>query len=238
MGYLDYYQYQAAARGVHGLPDVIRGAEGRVHVWDRIVMPWLPVDRSQPVAELACGHGSFLWWLKERGFTRVAGVDSSAEQVRLARLTGVEAGQADALDWLRRQPDASQRALVGIDFIEHIAKDDLMVLLHEGRRVLAGGGRLILRYPNGDSPLVGMNLFNDITHVWTYTANCMDSLARMHGFAQTAFADEGEMAIRDHRWLKVPLCRASKAALGFLFRAAAREKVTLWSPNLWACLEK
>ena len=76
-------------------------------------------------------------------------------------------------------------ALVAIDFLEHISKDDVMELLRQAHRVLAKGGRFILRYPNGDSPLVGMNLFNDITHVWTYTPNCLDTLARMHGFART-----------------------------------------------------
>ena len=83
-----------------------------------------------------------------------------------------------------------------------------------------------------------MNLFNDITHVWTYTSNCLDSLARMHGFARTAFVDESELAIRDHRWFKVPLCRLSKTVLGILFRAATKEKIVFWSPHLWALLEK
>jgi len=102
---------------------------------------------------------------------------------------------------------------------------------------LAPGGRLILRYPNGDSPLVGMNLFNDITHVWTYTPNCLDTLARMHGFALTRFVDEGAAAVRDLRWLKVPLSRLCQVTLGFLLRGAARERVVYWSPNVWACLE-
>ena len=238
MGYLDYYQYQATARGIHGLPDVIRAAQDRTHIWKRIVAPWLPEDKGQPVAELACGHGSFLWWLKEQGFKQVTGVDSSKEQIEFARLIGATAEIKDALSWLGEQSAGSQHALVAIDFLEHISKDDVMELLRQAHRVLAKGGRFILRYPNGDSPLVGMNLFNDITHVWTYTPNCLDTLARMHGFARTQFVDESELAIRDQRWLKVPLCRASKAVLGFLFRAAAREHVVYWSPNLWACLEK
>ena len=238
MGHLDYYHYQATARGVRGLPDVIRAAQDRLHVWERIAVPWLPKEKAQPVAELACGHGSFLWWLKERGFTNVTGVDSSEEQVKFARQMGVATQVADAMSWLGEQPAGSQQALVAIDFLEHISKDDVMELLRHAHRVLAKGGRFILRYPNGDSPLVGMNLFNDITHVWTYTPNCLDTLARMHGFAKTAFVDESDGAIRDHRWVKVPLCRLSKMVLGFLFRAAAREKVVFWSPNLWACLEK
>ena len=238
MGHFDYYQYQATARGIRGLDDVRQAARDRMHVWDRIVLPWLPVDRQQPVAELACGHGSFLWWLNERGFKRVTGVDSSPEQIAFARQVGPATCVQDAIEWLRQQPDHSQAALAGIDFLEHLSKDDVMELLRHSRRVLSLGGRLILRYPNGDSPLVGMNLFNDITHVWTYTPNCLDTLARMHGFARTAFVDESAAAIRDHRWFKVPLCKFSQAMLGFLFRAAARERVIYWSPHIWACLEK
>jgi hypothetical protein len=83
-----------------------------------------------------------------------------------------------------------------------------------------------------------MNLFNDITHVWTYTPNCLDTLARMHGYRRILFNDEGSDAIRDHRWLKVPLCQLSTAFLRFLFRAATREKIRWFSPHLWACLEK
>ena len=46
-----------------------------------------------------------------------------------------------------------ESALIAIDFIEHISKDDMMELLRHSRRVLSPGGRLVLRYPNGDSPL-------------------------------------------------------------------------------------
>src|SRR6185436_1114776 len=118
--------------------------------------------------------------------------------------------------------------------IEHISKDEFMDLLKGTQRVLSAGGRLILRYPNGDSPLVGMNLFNDITHVWTYTLNCLNSLAMMHGFARVHFVDESSAAIRDHRWLKVPMCEICTSLLRLLFRAATREKVDYWSPHLWA----
>ena len=103
---------------------------------------------------------------------------------------------------------------------------------------MAPGGRLILRYPNGDSPLVGRNLFNDITHIWTYTTNCVETLGRMHGFLRFHFKDESSAAIRDARWLKVPLCKLSTAVLGLLFRAATKEEVSYWSPNIWAALER
>jgi 2-polyprenyl-3-methyl-5-hydroxy-6-metoxy-1,4-benzoquinol methylase len=239
MSHLDYYQFQAKARQVHSVQDVERLAHISSQRYHQIVGPWLPTDRNSPIAELACGHGSFLCWLRDGGYKQVNGIDSSPEQIELARqVTGVSVTLADVNTWLRQQPDASWQTLFGIDLIEHLPKDDLMVLLAGARRVLRPGGRLILRYPNGDSPLVGLNLFNDITHVWTYTSNCLTSLSQMHGFTRAEFVDESHAAICDHRWLKVPLCRISQFILGALFRAAAKDKVVSWSPNLWAALEK
>lgn len=145
---------------------------------------------------------------------------------------------ADVNLWLERQPVGSWQTIIAIDLIEHLTKDDLMIFLAGANRVLRPGGRLILRYPNGDSPLVGVNLFNDITHVWTYTANCLASLSKMHGFSQAEFADESTAAICKHRWLKVPLSRLSQAVLGAFIWAASKTKPISWSPNLWACLVK
>jgi SAM-dependent methyltransferase len=232
----DYYRFQAVARGVHSLEDIRLIAQSKAHIYDRVAAPWLPADRTAPLAELACGHGSFLCWLGSRGWTAVTGIDSSPEQIALARQTEVPVIEADVLAWLCAAPTASQAALIGIDLVEHMPKEAFLELLAEARRVLRPGGFLILRLPNGDSPLVGLNLFNDITHIWTYTTGCLRSLAQMQGYAAADFMDESEISIRDHRWLKVPLHRISRAILMVLFRAASYENVRLFSPHLWARL--
>lgn len=238
MSHLDYYRFQAEARGVRALADVERIAAEKAYLYDRLVLRWLPEDRARPVAELACGHGSFLQWLKTRNFSKVTGVDSSAEQVALAKQVGAGVEQDDVNRWLARQPNGHFAALVAIDLIEHLPKDDFMELLRASHAALAPGGSFILRLPNGDSPFVGRNLFNDITHTWTYTPNCLNSLAQMHGFSRTEFADEGADAIRDQRWLKVPLAKVSAFFLRALTQAATRERIEHLSPNLWARLVK
>lgn len=113
-----------------------------------------------------------------------------------------------------------------------------MDFLQHGHRTLKPGGKIIMRLPNGDSPFVGMNLFNDITHVWTYTPNCLESLGRMIGFSRFSFDDEGTSCIRDHRWIKVPLSRISQYILKLLFVSAAKASPKLWSPHLWVSLER
>ena len=238
MNHLDYYKFQAEARGVHSPDDVRRIAGAKSFIYDRIVRPWLPQDTTLPIAEVACGHGSFLHWLKSRGYTNVTGVDSSPEQIEFARQMGVTVEQDDVNRWLARQPKNHFTAIVAIDLVEHISKDDFMELLHLAQAVLSPGGSLILRLPNGDSPFVGMNLFNDITHVWTYTPNALNSLSQMHGFPSSQFADEGADAVRDHRWLKVPMGKICRFLLRATVRAVTRENIQFWSPHLWACLKK
>jgi 2-polyprenyl-3-methyl-5-hydroxy-6-metoxy-1,4-benzoquinol methylase len=238
MSHLDYYHYQSEARGVRSLEDVQRIAREKSYLYDRLVHAWLPTDTTRPIGELACGHGSFLQWLHSRGFTNIAGVDSSEEQVALARQVGAHVDLDDVNRWLARQPNNYYSALVAIDLAEHLSKDDFMDLLRCASAALSPGGSLILRLPNGDSPLVGMNLFNDITHVWTYTPNCLNSLSQMHGFSRTEFASEGYQTIRDQRWLKVPLGWLSALLLRVLLQAATREKPRNLGPNLWARLVK
>lgn len=238
MNHLSYYQYQAKARGVYSIDDVRRIANERSHFYDRVVLPWLPADRSSRLAELACGHGSFLCWLRDRGYRDTIGIDSSKEQIEFAKQIGTSVELDDAIRWISKQPDSSLDVIVAIDFAEHISKDDFMEILHHSRRTLKSGGKFIMRLPNGDSPFVGMNLFNDITHVWTYTPNCLESLGRMSGFTRFSFDDEGTAGIRDHRWIKVPLSRVCKSILALLFSSAAKVSPQLWSPHLWASLER
>lgn len=239
MGYLDdFYQYQAKARGILSTEHVLAQARSQKYLFDQMLAPWLPTDRAAAWVDIACGHGTFLVYLREAGYTRVRGIDFSTEQVTLARSTGSAVEQADAIAWLKAQATGSIQVLSAFDFIEHLTKDEMMGFLQHAQRVLQPGGRLLLRYPNGDSPLVGLTLFNDITHQWTYTSNCLNTLALMHGFRATQFRDEGTHGIRDARWLKIPLSLLARRLLRTWFQAAGHERISYWGANLWACLEK
>src|SRR5271166_1819331 len=142
MSHLDYYKYQTTARGVKGLREIEALAVARSHVYRRVVLPRLPQNRASRIAELASGHGSFLWWLKGEGFRHVTGIDSSSEQVLVAREVECVVEEADVVGWLEQQPAQSVDALVGIDLIEHLSKDDFMNMLKHSSRVLAPGGVL------------------------------------------------------------------------------------------------
>lgn len=233
--HLDYYTFQAEARGVRSVEDVRRMAAEQAFLY-RIAVPWLPASKSAVIADIGCGHGSYLLWLRGLGYTQVIGVDAAETQVRYAREGGARVELGDGITWLESQSEGSLDTVVGVDLIEHLSKDDFMRFLAASHRALRSGGNVVLRYPNGDSPFVGLNLFNDITHVWTYTTNCLESVGRMHGFVRFAFEDESVAGFRDRRWLKVPIARFSQLILRSLLQAASKEKVRYWNSSIWASL--
>src|SRR5438093_9616198 len=125
---------------------------------------------------------------KQQGYTDIAGSDSSACQIDLAKSAGLSVLRGDSLAELQAHPDNRWDCLFAIDFIEHLPKDKLIDFLAQSWRTLKPGGCLILRAPNGDSPLVGRNLFNDITHFWAYTSIATRALLGMAGFTRVQFA--------------------------------------------------
>src|SRR2546423_8317272 len=124
MGHQDSYQYKATARGIRDIQDVVRSARQAAYIYDRLVLPWLPTEKNSRIAELACGHGSFLCWLKERQFSNIEGVDSSAEQILFAKLVSAKVFRQDVNEWLKEQPLGSLAAIVGFDLMENLSQDE------------------------------------------------------------------------------------------------------------------
>src|SRR5438445_3626643 len=208
-----YYDYQAKARGLTSSADVDALVELMSPFYHRLVCPWLPNTRSAAIYEIACGPGIMLRFLKELGYTNITGSDSSACQIELAKSAGLAVLLADSREELRTHPNSRWDCLIAIDFVEHLPKDTLIDFFAQSYRTLRPGGRLILRAPNGDSPLAGRNLFNDITHVWAYTTIATQALLQMAGFGRVEFAEESCASIRHHRWLKIPLMKLFQALI-------------------------
>jgi SAM-dependent methyltransferase len=100
--------------------------------------------------DAGCGTGGFLAWAAEQGtFTRLCGIDLSAEAIELARET-VPAAELHAAP-LDRIPfgDGEFDVAVSLDVLQHVHEDVLDTSLRELRRVLRPGGFLLVR-TNGD----------------------------------------------------------------------------------------
>lgn len=233
-----YYDYQAKARSLATPEDFGKMFAFYKNLYDNLLPGWLPVDKSAEIYEVACGPGLLLKWMTGRGYTRIRGTDSSEPQIALAKSMGLPANLEDSLADLASLPPESLDCIIALNFYEHLPKEVFLDFLQLVERTLKPGGRLIIQGPNADSPLVGRNLFNDITHFWTYTSTSLKALFGMFGMTVVRSQDDVLEGLYHRRALKVPMARFSRWVLRLLFTAASREHVNSFGMFLWTMAEK
>lgn len=142
----------------------------------------LPVDRKIKLLDIGCGFGSFIAVLKDLGYTDVAGVDASEEQVQIAHDLGIfEVIHSDVLSFLTSSSNQYD-VITGFDIIEHFTKDEAIELLKLISVKLKPNGLLLLRCPNIDAPLGSMFAFGDYTHELFLNSSSASQLMRTCGY--------------------------------------------------------
>jgi 2-polyprenyl-3-methyl-5-hydroxy-6-metoxy-1,4-benzoquinol methylase len=224
MNSADYYQRQGEARGIENFHDLQKRSEMYFPVYDRLILPKLSKGNSAVIYEAACGPGMLLYWFKSHRFKNVTASDMAQKEVEIARETGYKVTHDNSIEDIQRYSQKFD-AIIAIDFIEHLEKGDFLKFLAVSHAALRPGGILILRAPNGDSPFVGLNLFNDITHVWAYTTTALRALLGLAGFHQICFDDDTVKSLHRWRLLKLPFMILSQMILRGLIRTASRQPV-------------
>jgi len=148
-----------------------------------IIRKHLPTNRGTEIVDLGCGHGTFVHLLKQAGYTRVRGVDVSAEQVDLAHQWGItEVEQSDILTFLAEQPPDSTDVILCMDVLEHLERQETFDILDHIYRVLRPGGQLLAHVPNAEG-LFGMRVrYGDFTHEVSFTPRSIASVLTTVGF--------------------------------------------------------
>jgi SAM-dependent methyltransferase len=181
-GSVDEGLYSAYASTHAGIKD--RRAEAGM--FREQVLPHLPRALDSRILELGCGQGELLRLAQSLGYARSEGVDRSEEQVAIARQNGVSGVScSDVADVLAKS--AVLDCVIAFDFLEHFSRDDGLALLSQVAERLNDGGTLLLRTPNGASPLGPYYQFGDLTHHTFYTPRSMQQAARLAGFRQARF---------------------------------------------------
>ncbi|GIW56941.1 MAG: hypothetical protein KatS3mg082_3345 [Nitrospiraceae bacterium] len=189
---------------------------GRAYAW--YLRGWLPHARDAAIADLACGQGRLLHWLKSRGYTNLTGVDISPDQVALARQVVPTVEQADVLEWLAQHPDRFD-CLIGLDIVEHFTREEALRFLELCYAALKPSGRLILQTPNADSPFDLQIRYGDITHEWAYNVNQLTRLLRRAGFTAIEPREQGP----------VPWGYSFASTVRFVVWGAIRAGLQIWN---------
>jgi SAM-dependent methyltransferase len=170
---LDSHQYV-------GFEDQFRGSQADIH---QRVSGYLPFFRgARDVLDIGCGRGEFLSLLREEGVP-ARGIDLNGAMVDVCRQQGLDASHADALSYLRAQPDGSLGGLFAAQVVEHLEPAYLTALLGEAFDKLRPGAPIVLETIN---PACWFAFFEsyirDITHVRPLHPDTLKYLLIASGF--------------------------------------------------------
>jgi SAM-dependent methyltransferase len=175
------YYSTTAARSHRSAEDHYEATAIALH---RRVRHFLPADPNTPIIDLGCGCGELLYMLEHRGYSRTRGVDLCAEEVDEAKkFVRGELACADALAYLKAQPDGSAGFITALNLVEHLPKDLLPDFFRDVRRVLSPGGTLLVMVPNAISPFGASTRYWDITHQTAFTPPSLRQLAALTGMS-------------------------------------------------------
>ncbi len=146
-----------------GFEDQFRGSSEDIR---QRVAEYLPLFAGgQDVLDVGCGRGEFLALLRDQGIT-ARGIDVNAAMIEVCRQQGLDAWEADALTYLRAQPDGSLGGLFAAQVVEHLEPRYLTSLLDAAFDKLRPGSTIVLETIN---PACWFAFFEsyirDITHV-------------------------------------------------------------------------
>lgn len=161
--------------------------------YDRRLNRFLRPLKSWSCLDIACGYGNFLAYLRSKGITEFVGVDTSADAVSAAKneFGTTQVLQIDAFTFLTTKTDSFD-LISGLDFIEHVTKDEFYNLLDKTLVALKPGGHFLLRTPNANG-LFGMSArYNDITHEICFTPGSITDALICSGYnVEAIWEDHG-----------------------------------------------
>jgi O-antigen chain-terminating methyltransferase len=177
-----------ADRLYRAFEDKYRGSRALIKSRLRVYLPFITPLKSAAstirAVDLGCGRGEWLELLVETGF-EAHGVDLDEAMLTDCRERRLPVSQADAVDFLRSLPDASQLVVSGFHIAEHLPFQQLRMLVQEASRVLSPGGLLILETPNPENlKVAGTSFYLDPTHQRPLPPGLLSFLPQYYGFAR------------------------------------------------------
>jgi SAM-dependent methyltransferase len=152
---------------------------------------WLPSDLDARWLDIGCGQGQVMSLAREVGFKRILGVDLSDEMLASCQARGLDVRKEDAMAFIKGALPESFGVVSAFDFLEHLAKADVLSLLRQIRRVVTPGGTVLIKVPNGGSPWVGDIFFSDLTHESMWTPASLAQLSQLAGFTDIQLREVG-----------------------------------------------
>ena len=169
---------------------------------------YLRLPKKAKILDLGCGMGSFLIAAKDLGYLDTQGIDSSPQQIEIAKNHGLPGDYVENSHlWLFERPSTFD-AIFLYDVLEHIPVESQIQFISDIHSSLKTGGVLFLRTPNANSSFASRYRWGDWTHHCAFTEHSLDFVLYNGGFT--------EIEIREDYFGKHPLWVPRPSPFGLL----------------------
>ena len=181
------------------------------------LLPAIPVISS---LDIGCGRGFTLAAMQRLGIHDVQGIDVDESQISSACSRGLKACRTHSISEYLDATNKQFELIVMMDVLEHVPKNEQVATVRSIYRVLAPGGRLVVQVPNANSIAASRWLYNDFTHICSYTEQSLRPVMLNGGFTKVKIESAGNSADR-------PSLRPSR-----VFTKSQREQARRWLVRL------
>lgn len=163
-------------------------------VWRRYYGRFLPNDINARILDMGCGNGGFVYWLQQKGFINVLGIDISPEQVEEAKkfcINNIEC--VDLIHFLKGR-EGYYDVIFARDAIEHFTKDEILAVLQLIYDSLKEGGGVVIQTTNSEGPFGSRIRYGDFTHEIAFTRSSLNHIFKAVGFSNVFFYSTGPVS--------------------------------------------
>ncbi|PCJ67846.1 MAG: hypothetical protein COA58_01535 [Bacteroidetes bacterium] len=207
-------------------------------VLDYLYSKFLPKEKQANILDIGCGYGRSVYWLQEKGYVNVIGVDLSESQILLGQKIGIKGlVLADAIEYAKSF-QGKLDMVIAIDLLEHLTLDQAMELLNEIRPKLAENGKILFQYPNPEGLHFNSIYFGDITHQTSYTHKALYQLVKLCGYVSVDIIPVRPLKINLTGTIRFYLWRVREVWASFWMRVERGSSSRLFTSNIIAIVRK
>jgi 2-polyprenyl-3-methyl-5-hydroxy-6-metoxy-1,4-benzoquinol methylase len=148
----------------------------------------LPADKKARILDIGCGDGKFLFFLQQKGYTSIEGVELSSQQAKEAKkyLKCPIRVVDDTSVFLQKHPSNYQMITMN-DILEHVPKNETVNLLKAALGALQPGGHAVINVPQVSGFASLFCRYNDFTHEIIFTEMSLKQVLSLAGFSDIRF---------------------------------------------------
>jgi cyclopropane fatty-acyl-phospholipid synthase-like methyltransferase len=192
---------------------------------------------GQAVLEIGFGDSRFLDWCRNRKLSSVVGLEIQEAAVAKAKALGHEAYMGCLADGIIAA-GRKFHIIACFDVLEHLTVSEIRTFFRDSLPYLSDDGRYLLRFPNGNSPFVGLTQCGDPTHRTLISPQLIEEIVKPHGLVVERAFNDRILPVRSVQRLRRRVTYGLRSVIEAVVCAAYFGRMIPLDPNVFLTLRR